>query len=192
MDSSPALEQQRTASEEALLLGRLAAGDRDEPLAELYRLYGHRIYGLGLRLLGDRGLAEELVQETFLRLWRSCGRFEPEHGTVRTFVFTLARRAGVDLLRRRSARSAHAIPVDDLETPWGDDAFDELVLSLDVRSVLESLSPKHREVLELHYLGDMTQAQIAARLGVPLGTVKTRTFHALRALREGLKEQELL
>jgi RNA polymerase sigma-70 factor, ECF subfamily len=192
MDSSPALEQQRTASAEALLLGRLAAGDRDEPLAELYRLYGHRIYGLGLRLLGDSGLAEELVQETFLRLWRSCGRFEPERGTVRTFIFTLARRAGVDLLRRRSARSAPAIPVDDLETPRGDDAFDELVLSLDIREALESLSPKHREVLDLHYFGDMTQAQIAARLGVPLGTVKTRTFHALRALREGLKERELL
>jgi RNA polymerase sigma factor (sigma-70 family) len=72
------------------------------------------------------------------------------------------------------------------------EAFDELVLALDVRDVLESLSPKHREVLELHHLADMTQAQIAARLEVPLGTVKTRTFHALRALRELLQERDLL
>jgi RNA polymerase sigma factor (sigma-70 family) len=79
-----------------------------------------------------------------------------------------------------------AIAVEDLDAPAGDRAYDELVLALDLRDVLESLSPQHREVLELHYLSDMTQAQIAARLDVPLGTVKTRTFHALRALREQL------
>jgi RNA polymerase sigma-70 factor, ECF subfamily len=192
MESFPTLERDRVANEEALLVARLAAGEREEPLAELYRIYGRRIYGLGLRLFGDRGLAEELVQETFLRLWRASNRFEPGRGTVRAFVFTLARRAGVDLLRRRSSRSAKASAVEDLDAPAGDEAFDELVLALDVRDALESLSPKHREVLELHYLADMTQTQIAARLGVPLGTVKTRTFHALRALRELLQERDLL
>ena len=192
MDSLPAIAHDRVDTQEAVLLARLAAGERDEPLADLYRIYGRRIYGLGLRLLGDRGLAEELVQETFLRLWRSSDRYDSERGSVRTFVFTLARRAGVDLLRRGASRSTPAIPVEDLDAPSGDEAFDELVLSLDVREVLDSLSPKHREVLELHYLGDMTQAQIAARLDVPLGTVKTRTFHALRAFREQLGERELL
>jgi RNA polymerase sigma-70 factor (ECF subfamily) len=192
MESFPTLERDRVAEAEALLLARLAAGEREQPLAELYRIYGRRVYGLGLRLLGDRGLAEELVQETFLRLWRSCDRFDPGRGTVHAFVFTLARRAGVDLLRRRSSRSTPAIPVEQLDAPAGDGAFDELVLALDIRDVLESLSPKHREVLELQYLSDMTQAQIAARLDVPLGTVKTRTFHALRALRELLLERDLL
>ena len=192
MDTNTALEHDRIAGEEAVLLRRLGAGERDEPLAELYRIYGRRIYGLGLRLLGDRGLAEELVQETFLRLWRSSESFDPRRGTARAFVFTLARRAGVDLLRRRSSRSTPAIPLEDLDTTRGDDAFDELVLSLDVRDVLDRLSPKHREVLELHYFGDMTQVQIAARLEIPLGTVKTRTFHALRAFREQLRRQEIL
>ena len=192
MDSFPALEHDRAASQEAVLIARLAAGERDEPLAELYGIYGRRLYGLGLRLLGDSGLAEELVQETFLRLWRSCERFEPARGSANTFVFTLARRAGVDLLRRRSSRATPAIELDDLDAPTGDAAFDELVLSLDVRDALSCLSPKHREVLKLQYFGDMTQAQIATRLGVPLGTVKTRTFHALRAFREQLQERDLL
>jgi RNA polymerase sigma-70 factor, ECF subfamily len=191
MESFPTLERDRVAGAEALLLARLAAGEREQPLAELYRIYGRRIYGLGLRLFGDRGLAEELVQETFVRLWRSCDRFDPGCGTVHAFVFTLARRAGVDLLRRRSSHSTPAISVEDLDAPAGDRAYDELVLALDMRDVLESLSPKHREVLELQYLGDMTQAQIAARLDLPLGTVKTRTFHALRALREQLMERDL-
>jgi RNA polymerase sigma-70 factor, ECF subfamily len=192
MDPFPSLEHDRAASQEAVLIARLAAGERDEPVVELYRIYGRRLYGLGLRLLGDRGLAEDLVQETFVRLWRSCHRFEPARGSAHTFVFTLARRAGVDLLRRRSSRATPAIGLDDLDAPAGDHAFEQLVLSLDVRDALASLSPKHREVLEFHYFGDMTQAQIAARLGVPLGTVKTRTFHALRAFREQVKERELL
>lgn len=192
MRSFPALEPDRAASPEAVLIARLAAGERDEPLAELYRLYGRRLFGLGLRLLGDRGLAEELVQDTFVRLWRSCDRFDPALGSAHTFVFTLARRAGVDLLRRRSSRAAPAIGSDELGTAAGDEAFEQLVLSLDVRDALACLSPKHREVLELHFREDLSQAQIAASLRIPLGTVKTRTFHALRALREQLKERDLL
>jgi RNA polymerase sigma-70 factor, ECF subfamily len=91
-------------SEETLLLGRVAAGDHGRPLVQLYDLYSARLYGLGLRLLGDRGMAEELVQETFLRLWRSAARFDPERGSVRTFVFTIARRVAVDLIRRPASR----------------------------------------------------------------------------------------
>lgn len=192
MESIRTLEPDRAAAYEAELLALVAGGDRGEPLAELYRRYGKRLYGLGLNLLRDRGLAEELVQETFLRLWRSSGRFDPDRGSVRTFVFTLARRAAVDLLRRRSSHALGMARDDELEALDGGEAFDELVLGLDVREALDALSPKHRQVLELHYLGDMSQAQIAAHLHVPLGTVKTRTYYALRALREELVERELL
>jgi RNA polymerase sigma-70 factor (ECF subfamily) len=192
MESIRTLEADRAAAQEAGLIAQVAAGDRGEPLAELYRRYGRRVYGLGIHLLRDRGLAEELVQETFVRLWRSSGRFDPGRGSVRTFVFTLARRAAVDLHRRRSSHSFATAWTDEAEALGGGEAFDELVLGLDVREALDSLSPKHRQVLELHFLGDMSQAQIAAYLRVPLGTVKTRTYYALRALREELEERELL
>src|SRR5262245_29700571 len=85
---------------EASLMERLAAGDRGEPLELLYDGYARTVYGLGLLLLHDRGLAEDLVQETFVRVWRSAGRYDRRRGSVRTFVLTLARRAAVDLWRR--------------------------------------------------------------------------------------------
>ena len=148
------------------------------------------MYGLGLRLLGDQGLAEDLVQETFLRLWRSAPRFDPGRATVRTFLFTIARRAAVDLWRRRGDRLEAA--GYETEPLVDDEAFEALLVSLDVRDALDALSAKHREVLELHCRGDLTQQQISERLGVPIGTVKTRTYHALRALKRELEERELL
>ena len=175
-------------TEEALLLGRVAAGDDGEPLVDLYRRYSARLYGLGLRLLGERGMAEELVQETFVRLWRSAGRYDPERGSVRTFLFTIARRVAVDLLRRSASRPLSSQEHVELVE---DDSFDALLLSLDVRDALEALSSKHRSVLELMLDEDLGQAEIAARLRIPLGTVKTRTFYGLRALRLELEERGL-
>jgi RNA polymerase sigma-70 factor, ECF subfamily len=180
------------ALDEAALVARLAAGDCDRALGELYDLYGPRLYSLGVHLLHDRGLAEELVQETFVRLWRSAGRYDRERSSVRTFVYTLARRAAVDLWRRSSrapAPTAHAADAEDFQ---GGAAFDELVLRLDVGEALDTLTPAHREVLELQYRSDLTQPQVAERLGIPLGTVKTRTLHALRALTAELKERGLV
>jgi RNA polymerase sigma-70 factor (ECF subfamily) len=189
MDSISTAASVRVAGEEARLLALVAAGHRDEPLVELYGRYARRVYGLGLRLLGDQGLAEDLVQETFLRLWRSAPRFDPNRATVRTFLFTIARRAAVDLWRRRRDRPEPA--GYEPEPLVDDEAFEALLVSLDVRDALDELSAKHREVLELHYRGDLTQQQISERLGVPIGTVKTRTYHALRALKRKLEEREL-
>jgi RNA polymerase sigma-70 factor, ECF subfamily len=176
-------------AEEALLLGRVAAGDHGEPLVDLYRRYSSRLYGLGLRLLGDSGMAEELVQETFVRLWRSAPSFDPDRGSVRTFTFTIARRAAVDFLRRASGRP---VPVADApeDVPDGPE-FDALLLSLDVRDALSSLPPKHRDVLELMLDEDLGQKEIARRLGIPVGTVKTRAFYGMRALRLELEERGL-
>jgi RNA polymerase sigma-70 factor (ECF subfamily) len=178
-------------SEETHLLGRLAAGDHGQPLVELYRLYSARLYGLGLRLLGDCGMAEEMVQETFLRLWRSAGRFDPDRGSVRTFVFTIARRVAVDLLRRPASRPLATAEPDEAAARDGE-AFDDLLLRLEVRDALETLSPKHREVLELMVDEDLGQAEIAGRLAIPVGTVKTRAFYGLRALRLELEERGIL
>jgi RNA polymerase sigma-70 factor (ECF subfamily) len=179
------------ASEETQLLGRVAAGDHGEPLVELYRLYSARLYGLGLRLLGDSGMAEEMVQETFLRLWRSAARFDPDRGSVRTFVFAIARRVAVDLLRRPASRPLTTADPD--QSALADaEAFDALLLRLDVRDALEALSPKHREVLELMVDQDLGQAEIAGRLAIPVGTVKTRAYYGLRALRLELEERGIL
>lgn len=177
---------------EARLMERLAAGDRGEPLESLYDAYARTVYGLGVLLLHDRGLAEDLVQETFLRIWRSADRYDRRRGSVRTFVLTLARRAAVDLWRRNRVPAPPAVAAIELEDVAGNEVFQHLVLRLDVREALDALSPAHREVLELQYDADLTQAQAAARLGIPLGTVKSRTLHALRALARELRERELV
>jgi len=176
---------------EAALLERVAGGDREEPLVELYRRYSRRLYGLGLSLLADEGVAEEVVQETFVRLWRSAPRFDSEQGTVRTFLFTIARRAAVDLRRRPSSRPLAELPEDD-QGAVSDDDFESLLLGLEVSYAMEALTDDHREALELYYDRDLTQREISERLGVPIGTVKTRTHYALRALRGALQEREAL
>jgi RNA polymerase sigma-70 factor, ECF subfamily len=174
---------------EAALLARLAEGDRGEPLVELYDAYARRLYGLGLQLLGDAGLAEDLVQETFVRLWRSAERFDRRRASVRTFVFVLARRAAVDLWRRRDKALPAILEEPEHEDRAGTRAFEDLLVRLDVGEALATLSPAHREVLELQYRANLTQTQVAERLGIPLGTVKSRTLYGLRALARELKER---
>jgi len=173
------------AAREAELLDAVAAGDRGAPLKELYHRYEGRLYGLGLRLLGDAGLAEELVQETFLRLWRSADRYDRERGAPSTFIFTIARRLAIDLWRRPSSRPF----AESADEAPGPDAVERVIVQLTVRDALDSLSDAQREVLELSYDRDLKQSEIAERLGIPLGTVKTRTYHALRALKLALEER---
>jgi RNA polymerase sigma-70 factor, ECF subfamily len=173
-------------AEEAALLARVGAGDNGAPMRWLYRRYEARLYGYGLRRLGDPGLSEELVQETFVRLWQAAGRFEPERGTVRALLFGIASRVVADLWRRPSSR-AHA--PDPPEIAHDDGAADDVVLAVTVRDAMMSLSPAHREVLELVYDQDLKLADVAERLGLPLGTVKTRAYHGLRALRVALEER---
>lgn len=175
---------------EAAILARLAAGEREAAMAELYERYGRRVYALGLRLLSDRSQAEELVQETFVRLWRSADRYDAAQGSVRAWVWTLARRAAADMQRRAATRPRLAAAGAGRE-PVAADEVDRTLLGLDVREALEGLSANHREVLGLGYDEGLTQSEIAARLDIPLGTVKTRTYHALRALKDRLGEAGL-
>jgi RNA polymerase sigma-70 factor, ECF subfamily len=175
------------AHDDAELVARIAAGDIDAPVAELYRRYGTRLYRFGVQLLGDGGLAEELVQECFVRLWRTAGRFDIGRGTVAAYLFVIARSIAADLRKRPSSRPL--APVEEEQLPAQPDDADRLVASLAVQDALDSLSPAHREVLLLVHNEGLTQTQIAGRLGVPLGTVKTRMFHGLRALKSALIER---
>lgn len=172
-------------------LAQASAADRDRAVLELYDRYGSRLYGIGLRLLRDRGLAEELVQETFIRLWRSAPRFDARRGSVATFVFTIARRTAVDLQRRVSSRPLAELDERELtrREALGPAEFDQVVVGLEVREALDAISVEQRIVLELHYHEDLTQQQIADRLGLPLGTVKTRTFYGLKALKSELEKR---
>ena len=134
-------------------------------------------------------MAEELVQDTFVRLWRSAGRFDPRRGSVRTFVYAIARNVSADLQRRRASRPLPVAEGSEGLDSMTEDTDDALLLGLELRAAIEALSDKHRETIQLAYDEDLTQVQIARRLGVPLGTVKTRAYHALRALRTELEER---
>jgi RNA polymerase sigma-70 factor, ECF subfamily len=179
--------EDRLAREEAHLVAQIAAGDIGAPVEELYRRYAGRLYRSGIQLLGDAGHAEELVQECFVRLWRTAGRFDISRGTVAAYMFVIARSIAGDLRKRPSSRPL--TPVDDAQIPAQPDSADRIVETLMVRDAMESLSPAHREVLSLVLEEGLTQAQIAGRLNLPLGTVKTRMFHGLRALRTALAER---
>lgn len=195
MNAADAASSTESTDPEAELMARIAAGDEGEPLGRLIDRYSRPLFGLGMRLLGDRGAAEELVQDSFTRVWRSAGSYDPQRGSVRTFVYTLARRAAIDL-HRRSARAPNPVEPGAVDQPLGHepgvpDDFERLLTGMEVRGAMDSLSAPHLEVLELFYDEGLTQRQISERLGVPLGTVKTRAYHALRALRGQLEGRGL-
>lgn len=175
------------AEAEAALLARMADGD-DEAVAALYDAYAGPVYGFGLRRLGDPPLAEELVQVVMTRVWRLAGRYEPSRGSVRTWVFTIARTAAIDLYRRRSRAEPTAAPPEQAEAV---DELEWLLRAEAVRAALDRLSTEHREVLDLAYFRGWAQHEIAHRLNLPLGTVKSRTFYALKAFRLACDELEV-
>jgi RNA polymerase sigma-70 factor, ECF subfamily len=179
--------EDRSAAEDAALVAQIAAGEVDVPVAELYRRYGRRLYRFGVQMLGNDGLAEEMVQECFVRLWRTAERFDTERGSVGAYLFTIARTTALDIRKRPSSRPL--IPIDEAYTPPQFDNVEQILDSLIMREALDTLSPAHRQVVRMAHDQGLTQSQIADRLGLPLGTVKTRTFHAMRALRTALDER---
>lgn len=179
--------EDRIAAEEANLVAQIAAGDVEVPVAELYRKYGKRLYRFGVQALGDSGLAEEMVQECFVRLWRTAGRFDSTRGSVGVYLFVIARSAAADIRKRPSSRPL--VPVEEDQVPPQADSVDQILESMILREAFETLGQGHAQVLQLAQEEGLTQLQIAARLGLPLGTVKTRMFHGIRALRAALAER---
>lgn len=169
------------------LIERVGDGDRDA-FEELYRRYTRPVLGLALRRLGDRGRAEDALQEAFAAIWRSASSYDPARGQGGAWLYTVARNAIVDGVRKRPEP-----PMDAPEEPSPDGGPDERAeaswLTWRVHSAIELLPEHERPVIELAYWGGLSQSEISTFLDVPLGTVKTRTRSALARLADLLEEE---
>nr|WP_202512010.1 sigma-70 family RNA polymerase sigma factor [Streptomyces sp. SID3343] len=173
---------------------RISTAD-EAVIRALYLEHGGPLLGFALRLTGgDRARAEDVVQETLLRAWRHPEALDPARGSVRAWLCTVARNVAIDVGRARKARPPETgdaalatVPDEAAEAE-----FDRAVLAWDVAEAMAALSPEHRAVLLETYYRGSSVADAAKVLGVPEGTVKSRTYYALRALRVALEERGLV
>lgn len=161
---------------------------RDEAgVRAAYVAHGAELFGFAYRRLGDRQIAEEAVQETFIRAWQAADRFDTHAGTLRGWLFAILRNVSIDLLRARAARpQAAEVDVTDLQLPY--DSTDRMLTTWQVEEALRKLSALHRDVIVETILRDRPYAEVAAQLGVPEGTLRSRVYYGLRALRVLLEE----
>ena len=163
------------------------AGDGDRHAFEvLYRRYSRPVFGLALRRLGDRGRAEDAVQETFASVWRAARSYRPERGPGGPWLYAVARNAIIDRTRARSEPAVEA-PEQESHELGPDDRAEASWTAWRVHRALEELSHNERSVIELAYWGGLSQSEVADYLGIPLGTVKTRTRAALARLADILE-----
>ena len=176
-------------SGESDLVLRLQRRD-PQALAELYDLYGRLAYALILRVVRDAAIAEDLVQETFLRVWNRVQGFDAQRGAVGPWLLAVARNRAIDYLRSSAGRAHSPLDLERTEHPalYGD--LEREILASDsarrIKAAMAKLSPPHREVIELAYFEGLSQTEMAERMGQPLGTVKTWVRTALRQLRDDL------
>jgi RNA polymerase sigma-70 factor, ECF subfamily len=188
-----ALRRPTHLSDEALV-ALVARGD-ESALGELYDRVGRVAYGIAFRILRDDRLAEDAVQEGFLAVWRAAATFRAERAKASTWIVTLVHRRAVDIVRREERRRAEPLESEirpDASDPSGS-AEDVAWLGFErdrVQAALRSLPDAQREAIELAYYGGYSQSELAERLGVPLGTIKSRMFAGLTRLREVLDEAE--
>jgi RNA polymerase sigma-70 factor (ECF subfamily) len=173
---------------DAELIGRLRADETGEALRALYRQYAGELFGFALNALNERGAAEEIVQEVFLRAWRHAESYDPERASVRTWLYQIARHAIIDARRRAAVRPGLALhePVGEEESHGP--SIEQAMLGWQVAAALERLTPEHRQMVRLAHFQGLTMREIAERTRLPLGTVKSRTWYALRSLRLVLEE----
>jgi RNA polymerase sigma-70 factor (ECF subfamily) len=168
------------------LIARVGSGDRGA-FEALYRRYARPVFGLALRRLGDRGRAEDAVQETFTSIWRAARSYRPERGPGAPWLYAVARNAIVD-----NGRVRREPPVDAPDEAAAEDGPSERAeagwVSWRVHRALGELPENERQVIELAYWGGRSQSEIADLLGIPLGTVKTRTRSGLARLADVLED----
>jgi RNA polymerase sigma-70 factor (ECF subfamily) len=179
-----------TSGDDALL--RDLHTERGEDAARsLYRTYGAELYGFALNRWATAGLAEEVVQETFTRAWRNADAFDTSKGSVRTWLYGIARNTVIDVERHRSRR----LPLARFEPAEDDDPvtepIEQALLRWQLQKAFEALTPEHREMLRLGHFGGLSVKEIAERTGLAAGTVKSRTYYAMQSLRLALDEMEL-
>jgi len=171
---------------DAELITRVGSGDR-HAFEVLYQRYSRPVFGLALRRLGDRGRAEDAVQETFASVWRAAGSYRPERGPGAPWLYAVARNAIVD-----NGRARREPPVERVEEQAGDetpaDRAESGWVAWRVHRALGELPENERVVIELAYWGGRSQSEVAETLGIPLGTVKTRTRTGLMRLAEMLED----
>lgn len=185
----PAIERpdDRRAEEAALFL---RIQDRDEQaVEELYKRYGGPLFSLAYQVTRSDRFAQDVVQEVFVAVWKDAARFDPARGAVGPWLFSLARHKAIDLVRREASIRRRTVDVDLSLEQASDDVHHEAWLNVRrdrVREAIAELPPAQREALELAFFAGLTHVEVAERLGIPLGTAKTRIRTALLRLREHL------
>lgn len=161
-----------------------------QALAEIYDRYGRAAYSLILRVVRDAAIAEDLVQETFLRVWNRAQGFDAERGSLGAWLLAVARNRAIDYLRSAAGRERNTLELAETDHPALYRDIEPDILNADktrrVRAAMEKLSPNQRTVMELAYFEGLSQTEMAERIGQPLGTVKTWVRTALRSLRDEL------
>lgn len=182
----PAEIQAQRRAEDVALIARIV--DRDERAVEaLYARYSGPLYSLAYQVTGAERFAQDVVQEVFVALWRDASRFDPAKGAVAPWLFSLARHKAIDLVRREANVRKRTADVDLELEEASDDVDHETWLNFRrdrVRASIEQLTPAQRESLELAFFSGLTHVEVAERLGIPLGTAKTRIRSALLRLRD--------
>ena len=165
-----------------------APTDRVRSIEQLHADWSGALFLYAWRRLGDVGAAEEVVQDTLVRAWRHADRFDPARGSIAAWLFGIARNATTDRLRRRGARPREVAEVTEDDGPLTDADVDRALEAWQLAEALQGLAVDHRDaIVEVHYLG-YTVREVARRHGVPVGTVKSRLYYGLRALRLRLEE----
>jgi RNA polymerase sigma-70 factor (ECF subfamily) len=183
-----ALENRETRTTDGNLLLRIADGDT-AAFEILYRRFSRPVLGLALRLLRDRSRAEDAVQETFAAIWRSASSYRPDRGPGAPWLYAVARNAIVDRARSRREPTFADAPDEPSRDAGPAERAESSYVSWRVHRAVEELQPSEREVLELAYWGGLSQSEVATFLGLPLGTVKTRTRSGLARLADLLEDE---
>ena len=173
-----------SAASDAMLMARVRAGN-ESAMAELYERYSNIVYGVALRVLGEAGAAEDLLQEVFMQLWRTSASFDASRGSLPAWLAVISRHRAIDQLRKRRPET----DIAEISIPFHPDldgATDRKIMIGKIRGLLNNMPKEQRRLLDMAFFEGLTHAEIAAKTGEPLGTVKTRIRAGLQNLRKAL------